>query len=126
AAATLEALGPAAHDAVDWLGFVASNGDSEARTWDVENRVAAMKALAGIGTPAQRAIPQLASALRDEDVRIRREAAGTPGRLGPPTDAGYARTALQALQRALSDEDAEVRLNASEAILSIAPPRKGL
>jgi HEAT repeat protein len=127
AAATLEALGPAAHDAVDWLAFVTAGGDGDSRNWDTENRVAAMKGLAGIGgSAAQRAIPQLASALGDDDVRVRREAAYTLGRIGRPTDASLAQRAVAALRRALSDEDAEVRLYASESILSIMPARKKL
>lgn len=124
AAATLEALGPAARDAVDWLAFVIANGDTGARNWDAENRIAAMKALVAIGgASAQRAVPQLATAVRDEDVRVRREAAYTLGRLGRPADADLARQALSALRPALSDEDADVRLSASEAILSLAAPR---
>ncbi len=125
AAAAIETLGPAAQDAVDWLGFIIANGDTDNRNWDVENRVSAMKALIAVGgAPAQRALPQVLSALTDPDVRVRRMAAETLGRLGRPADDGSAQRALVALRRALSDEDAEVRMSAAEAMLSIDVPRK--
>jgi HEAT repeat protein len=127
AADAIEALGPVARDAVDWLGFVVANGDTKNRNWDTENRVAALQALASIGRKyAQPAIPKILIALTDPDVRLRREAAETLGKLGRPDDADLARQEIAALRKALSDEDAEVRLNASEAILSVQTPRKGL
>lgn len=119
AASAIETLGPAAQDAVDWLGFVIANGDADNRNWDSESRVAAMKALIAVGTPAQRVLPQVSTALADPDVRVRRKAAETIGRIGRPTDESILEKANAALRRALSDADAEVRLNASEAILSI-------
>ena len=99
-----------------------ANGDENNRGSDAENRVAAMKALVSIGgNLSQRAIPKIAGALADPDVRIRRAAAETLGGYGPA-----AKEAVPALRQALRDDDSEVRLNASEAILSIATPKKGL
>jgi hypothetical protein len=125
AAEAIEAIGPPASDAVGALAFVIANGDEDSRRWDVENRVAAMKALVSIGgAPARAAIPLVLSALSDTDVRIRRAAAETIGKLGRPDEPELAQRATAALKHALRDDDAEVRLNASEAMLSIAMPRK--
>lgn len=127
AAEALEALGPAAHDAVDWLAFIIANGDTDSRNWDTESRLAALKALVSVGgTSAQRAIPKVLTALADPDVRVRRDAAYALGRLGRPADSNLADQEVAALRKAMSDEDSEVRLNASEAILTIATPRKPL
>jgi len=120
AAVTLEALGPYAQDAVPELGHMIANSDAAERSWDAENRLAAMKALAAIG-PAKSAaaIPKLIAAMADEDARIRRQAAETLGIYGPA-----ARSALPALRQALRDDDGEVRLYAAEAILSIKSGKK--
>jgi HEAT repeat protein len=127
AADAIDAFGPAAQDAVDWLAFVIGNGDTDNRNWDAENRNAAMKALVSIGVAsAQRAIPKVVAALDDSDVRVRRAAADTLGALGRPNDAALAQQAVAALRRALNDEDAEVRLSASEAMLTMLAPRKGV
>ena len=80
-----------------------------------------------IGAKAgQRAIPKVLTALVDSDVRVRRQAAETLGRLGRPADADLADQEIAALRNALRDEDAEVRLSASEAILNVAAPKKPL
>jgi HEAT repeat protein len=121
AAEAIEALGPTAKATVNNLGIVVADGGAENRGRDAENRVKAMKALVSIGGPAAHAaIPQVLSVLRDSDVRVRRQAAETLGRLGRPDNDELAKEEVAALKEALRDEDAEVRLSASEAILSIA------
>jgi HEAT repeat protein len=125
AADAIEALGPAAKEAVNALGIVIGNGGADNRSWDVENRVKAMKALVSIGgTPAHTAIPKVLTALTDSDVRVRRQAAETLGRLGRPADGNLGKREITDLKAALRDEDAEVRLSASEAILSITAPKE--
>jgi HEAT repeat protein len=130
AAVALEALGRLGHDpakggrspaaqAVSALGIVIIGGDIDNRSWDVETRIKAMKALVSIGRPAHAAIPNLIKVLKDRDFRVRRQAAETLGRLGRPDNAALAKEAEDALRERLRDEDAEVRLNASAAILSI-------
>jgi hypothetical protein len=109
----IERLGETAVAAGDALAGVLGN---KAGGWDVETRVAAMKALVSIGKAGQRAV--LIDVLTDTDVRIRREAAVTVGRFVRPSDP-LAERAMSALTRALGDDDAEVRLNAAEAILNI-------
>ena len=127
AADAIDAFGPVAQDAVDWLAFVVGNGDTDNRNWDAENRIAAMKALVSIGgASALRVIPKVVAALEDPDVRVRRAAAETLGSLGRPSDAEHAQQAVAALRRALNDDDAEVRLSASEAVLTMLAPRKGV
>jgi HEAT repeat protein len=134
AADALEALGRLGHDpakggrlaareAVSALAIVIAGVGPENRGWDPENRVKAMKALVSIGGPAQAAIPKILPALKDSDVRVRRQAAETLGRLRRPGDEKLARDEIAALNEALRDEDAQVRLSASEAILSIAPTK---
>jgi HEAT repeat protein len=83
-------------------------------TSDPEVRIAAMKALAAIGTAAAPAVPTLAAALADSEVRVRRAAAETLGRFG-----AYARKAEPELRRALMDNDLDVRRLASEALLNL-------
>lgn len=125
AAEAIEALGPAARAAAESLGKVIANGADDQRRWDVETRVAAMKALISTGSTTQQAFSDVLTALSDEDVRVRRKAAETLGRLGRPADT-VAQRAIATLTEALRDEpDSEVRLNISEAILSIAR-KKGL
>src|SRR5205814_132378 len=107
------------------LGIVILSNGGDNRSWDVENRIKAMKAVASIGAPAgHKVLPELLSALGDTDVRVRREAAATIGQLGRPADADLAGRLIAALGRSLRDDDAEVRLNASEAILNLAPRRQ--
>ena len=96
---------------------------------DADNRIAAMKALAAIGSvavnqaAANEAFPELIGTLGSEDARIRREACLTMGQLGHPGTQAQYDAAIAALKKGMRDEDAEVRLTASEAILSITPPR---
>jgi HEAT repeat protein len=120
AAEAIAALGPTAKATVNNLGIVIADGGAENRGRDAENRVKAMKALVSIGGPAAHtAIPKVLSVLKDSDVRVRRQAAETLGRLGRPDNDDLAKEEIAALKEALRDEDAEVRLSASEAILSI-------
>jgi len=115
AADALGEMGPNATEAVEALVINVGDGD-------VENRIKAMNALVRIGGIAGgRATPKLVETLSDSDVRIRRAAAETLGQFGPA-----AKAALPALRAAMRDIDGAVRLNASEAILSIAPPQKKL
>ncbi len=91
---------------------------------DAETRIGAMKALIAMGGPeANEAFPQIIGALSDSDVRVRRTAAETLGRLARPATREIAEDALRALRAALRDDDSEVRLNATEAILSISVPK---
>jgi len=123
AAEAIEKLGPVAAGSVDTLGEIIANTGADNGSWDVESRVAAMKALAAIGKPAYRVLPRLVEVMTDADVRVRREAAYTIGRFGTIDEPSLEKTALAALTKALGDEDAEVRQNASEAILNIAAKR---
>jgi HEAT repeat protein len=108
AAASLEALGPAAKDAVPALGQALKSGD-------VEARLAIMYALNRVG-PANiiTAVPSLIHCLGDRDPRIVRAASEVLAEIGPAAAA-----ALPALRRLLGHEAAEVRQGASDAILSI-------
>ena len=98
-------------------------------TMDPDNRIAAMKALVAINTkPASRAaaneaFPEVTAAVGAEDVNVRREACLTLGQLGRPRSDEHFRAAINALKAAMRDDDTDIRLNASEAILSITPPR---
>ena len=63
-------------------------------------------------------VPDLMKNLKHPDARLRKGAAETLGKIGPP-----ASEAVGALRRlALGDEDEEVRIAAQDAILSILPP----
>ena len=127
AAEAIEALGTRAQEAVHALGIVIANGGADNRSWDAENRVKAMAALASIGgTAAHKALPQLMSALSDPDVRIRREAAQRIGELGRPADAQLRERVLSELRKALGDGDQDVRTSVSEAILILSARRKQL
>jgi HEAT repeat protein len=98
-------------------------------TMDADNRIAAMKALVAIGAKAanraavNEAFPEVTGAVGSDDLTIRKEACLTLGELGHPGSHELYRAAISALKIAMRDEDADVRLNASEAILSITPPR---
>jgi HEAT repeat protein len=98
-------------------------------TIDADNRVAAMKALVAIGAKAanqvavNEAFPELTTAVGSDDATVRREACLTLGQLGHPNSDEQYRAAINALKAAMRDDDIDIRLNASEAILSITPPR---
>ncbi|MCI0376214.1 MAG: HEAT repeat domain-containing protein [Gemmataceae bacterium] len=112
AAEALEFMGPAASAAVPEIASAVSVGDSEAR-------IAAMFALQSIGAEhGKAAVPNLIDALNHADHRVRKAAAETLGRFGPA-----AHLAVPALRRVLGDDEAGVRAAASDAILSILPPR---
>src|SRR5205814_8924280 len=78
-------------------------------------RVAATKALARIGTPAQPAVPALLRSLKDRSAAVRSCAAGALGWVGPGAEA------VPPLIEALSDEDAEVRRCAAFALSQLGP-----
>ncbi|HZZ78072.1 MAG TPA: HEAT repeat domain-containing protein [Gemmataceae bacterium] len=121
AAVTLEAVAAAPYAARAVRYLRSAVGDS---TIDTRNRVAAMKALVAIGgKAASEAFPEVTSAVSDNDAIVRREACLTLGQLGQADSDQAYRAAVAALKAALRDDDAEVRLNASEAILTITPPR---
>ncbi len=108
AAASLEALGPVASEAVPALAQAIRSGD-------VEARLAAMYALMRIGPEASKAaIPALIQCLDDREPRIVKTACEVIEEIGPPAAA-----ALPALRRLIGHDDAEVRDRASQAILSI-------
>jgi HEAT repeat protein len=111
AAATLEAMGSLAREAMPAVKMAVTTGDAE-------TRVAACYVVLSIGPEfAGPAIPGLIESLTADDPRVRRTAAEVLGKLGSVAEA-----AVPALRRALEDEDQEVRINASEAILSILTP----
>jgi HEAT repeat protein len=128
---TLESFGPAAgyKDVVNALARAAGT-EADTSPWppahgivkpaapgtgDAEARIAAIKALAAIGTAAEPAVPNLAKVLTDSsEVRVRRAAAEALGRFGP-----LAKKAEQALRQALHDEDPEVRRLAGNALLNL-------
>ena len=125
AAEALEALGPRAQEAVHALGIVIANGGADNRSWDAENRVKALAALASIGgTAAHKALPQVLSALGDPDVRVRREAAETIGNLGQPDNAQLVQRVLVDLRKALRDSDSVVRRSAADAIVILSATPK--
>jgi HEAT repeat protein len=112
AAAALERLGAAARDAVPLLVQTAESRVAP----DV--RIAALRVLAAVGSPAaEPAVPVLSAALADPDDRIRREAAMGLGRLGPG-----ARSAVEALCRARTDPSLSVQQAAGDAVLRIVQP----
>jgi HEAT repeat protein len=126
AAATIEAIATAPYAPKAILFLRSAIADP---TMDANNRIAAMKALVAIGVKAaneaavNEAFPEVTSAVGSDDVSVRKEACLTLGQLGHPGSEEHYRAAINALKTALRDEDTDVRLNASEAILSITPPR---
>lgn len=123
----LEAIGPPAQEAGKALGMVIANSAADNLRWDVETRVAAMKALVSIGGEgAQRTFPDLLAAMSDADARVRRKAAESLERIGRPKDHDLAERAIATLAEALRDEaDTDARVTISEAILNIGR-KKGL
>jgi HEAT repeat protein len=106
--AAFERLGPAAKAAAPDLRRTVGSTDAELR-------VAAMRALAGIGgVEACAAVPELMDAVGDADVRVRQMAAQVLGKLGPA-----ARDAAPALCRALEDDNPQVQKAVGEALLNI-------
>jgi HEAT repeat protein len=114
---TLGRFGPPARDAATALAGAVTSGD-------VEQRIAAIAGLEGIGKDAAGvAIPALTQALGAADPRLKRAAAASLERyaeagidLGPD--------AIAALRRALNDPDADVRRFASDALLRTGPRRE--
>lgn len=74
-------------------------------------RRAAAEALGNLGTDARAAVPALAEALTDPDLRVRWAVADALGQLGPP-----ARAAVPALVEALSDPELPIRIAALDAL----------
>jgi HEAT repeat protein len=81
---------------------------------DGEVRVAAIRALAGMGQNARPAVAGLCGALGDTDPRVRHAAAAALGQLGRVAD-----DAVPDLNLALKDADPNVRRAASDALLRI-------
>ncbi len=81
---------------------------------DGEVRVAAIRALAGMGQNARPAVAGLCGALGDPDPRVRQAAAAALGQLGRVAD-----DAVPDLNLALKDADPNVRRTASDALLRI-------
>jgi HEAT repeat protein len=81
---------------------------------DTGFRLAAIRALQGMGDNARPAVPALSGALGDQDVRVRQAAAAALGELGT-----VARDAVPDLNLALKDPDDAVRRAASDALLRI-------
>lgn len=113
AANAIERYGPAAEDAVPLLARVIHRGDKD-------YIVAVLRALQGIGTAAQPALPNVAWIMgrRDLSLSVRLEAAQTLGRFGP-----LARGQLPQLHAIMvGDPSEELRNAASSATLAIKSP----
>jgi HEAT repeat protein len=90
---------------------------------DSADRLHAVKALGERPRHAERSVPALIEALKDEDAFVRRDAAYALGRFG--ADAKAASQALAATAR--QDKNSHVRKAAADALKQIdpgAPPRK--
>jgi len=84
-------------------------------TENVDLRRNAALSLAKMGSNgAQKAVPALAKALSDKDVKIREYAAWALGKVGPA-----AKEAVEALKKAAKDENTKVRFNAVNALKRI-------
>lgn len=113
AALAIQRYGPDAKEAVPHLARVINRGNKE-------YIVAVIRALLGIGTDAQAALPSIAWILRERDLpsSVRVEAAKALGRFGP-----LAKGQLRVLREIMeSDTDAEVRQAASNAVLAVDRP----
>jgi HEAT repeat protein len=111
AAATLEAMGPDAKEAMPAIVKAIGSGDAE-------TRAASMYILVSVGADnARPAVQALIESLSDHDPRVRRAAADVLGKIAP-----VSADAVPALRRALEDDDQEVRMHASEALLAILEP----
>ncbi len=91
-----------------WLG--------QLKDADVVKRRQAVRELAQRTSDAQRVVPALTEALRDENPYVRHDAATMLGLFG-----SQARSAVTALEAARKDRDANVRRAAAAAIKQIAP-----
>jgi hypothetical protein len=100
---------------------------------DVRRRVA--DAMSNSPPPVNQAVPALVRALKDEDARVRRNAAASlgvilhsippvPGAETRESDPTETAAAVTALADALRDDDAGVRTNAGEALGMIGPAAK--
>jgi HEAT repeat protein len=113
AAGALEAMGPLAGLARRQIGQASRTGDVNSRllVFPIIPRLSAEDAKAVVPDLMKNLEPRL-------DARLKKGAAETLGKIGPP-----ASEALGALFRlALGDEDEEVRVAAQDAYLSISPP----
>jgi hypothetical protein len=113
AAFAIEQYGPAAKEAVPLLARAINRGDKE-------YIIAILRALQGIGTDAQPALPNVAWILRYRGLppSVRVEAAQTLARFGP-----LAKGQLSDLREIMvSDTDEDVRNAASSAVLAIDRP----
>ena len=86
-------------------------------TTDHSLKVAAIDAIGAIGSPAASAVPELATALRHEDLRVRLAAAKALGAIGTPA----AHSAIPALAQALADPVPGVRMRAAETLAKFGP-----
>jgi HEAT repeat protein len=87
---------------------------------DVVKRRQAVRELGERNSEAERVVPVLAEALRDQNEFVRHDSAVALGKFGPE-----ARTAVPALTAALKDKDANVRRMAEAALKKIAPEATG-
>ena len=92
----------------DWL--------AQLKDTDVVKRRHALRELAARTAEAQRIVPALSEALRDESAYVRHDAATALGKFGPD-----ARDAVPALILALKDKDQSVRKAAGSALKKIDP-----
>ena len=93
----------------EWLG--------QLKDAEVVKRRQALRELAGRTAEAQRIVPAVREALRDENAYVRHDAAMVLGKFGPD-----AREAVPALTLALKDKDQSVRKAAGSALKKIDPP----
>ena len=94
----------------DWL--------AQLKDPDVTRRRQAIRELGAAGHDAEKVVPALAEALKDESPYVRHDAATTLPKFG---DA--ARSAVPGLKTALKDKDQNVRHAADLALKKIAPGR---
>lgn len=81
---------------------------------NVETRVNAIRALGGMGTQAQLAVPALVTALKDPQSRVRYSAAIALANIGAEF-----KTAVPSIVDALTDESKLLRLDAASALTNI-------
>jgi HEAT repeat protein len=83
---------------------------------DVVKRRQAVRELGEQSSEAEKIVPALVEALRDQSAYVRHDSATALGKFGP-----QARSAVPALSAALSDKDANVRRMAEAALKKIRP-----
>ena len=115
AALALVAAGCGPRSTDDWLAHLKGP--------DPAHRRQAIRELGSRAGEAERVVPALTEALRDDNPYVRRDAATTLAKFGDG-----AKTAVPALKEALKDKDQNVRLSAAATLRKVAPsdaPKEG-